>query len=437
MTMTNGGDQTAQLTVLGTGRLPQPEGGPSVSLLEVFPNRFPHRPYVVSMAFPEYTSLCPVTGQPDFGTIVVEFIPDQKCVESKSFKLYMFAYRNHQSFMESITNTILEDFVEALDPMWCRVKGLFCRAARRTCMSSPSITRNLTTRPRPRKSGRPLPTGSAKRPPIHGTSSHARAAHRHRQYVPEDRRSGHRGLVASYTLPTDTQQSGDGLGLQLAYLLGHAGFGTPGTGPGNVALDGCVISSVVPGMNPLVAHACERFLELTPRFAHRDLPIPLENRYERPNEVGADRLVGAFGARRLLPDVRSVVSVDYGTATNFDCVTGNAYLGGLICPGVMSSLGALATRTAQLPRIALTAHADVPIVGRSTVTSLNHGFLFGFASMTEGLYARLTKTLEGPVAFVATGGFAPDVARVVDCFDLVRPDLVLEGLRLLWLESRD
>ena len=75
MTMTNGGDQTAQLTVLGTGRLPQPEGGPSVSLLEVFPNRFPHRPYVVSMAFPEYTSLCPVTGQPDFGTIVVEFIP--------------------------------------------------------------------------------------------------------------------------------------------------------------------------------------------------------------------------------------------------------------------------------------------------------------------------------------------------------------------------
>ena len=63
MTMTNGGDQTAQLTVLGTGRLPQPEGGPSVSLLEVFPNRFPHRPYVVSMAFPEYTSLCPVTGQ--------------------------------------------------------------------------------------------------------------------------------------------------------------------------------------------------------------------------------------------------------------------------------------------------------------------------------------------------------------------------------------
>ena len=116
--------------------------------------------------------------------------------------------------------------------------------------------------------------------------------------------AGIEGLVASYTLPTDTQQSGDGLGLQLAYLLGHAGFGTPGTGPGNVALDGCVISSVVPGMNPLVAHACERFLELTPRFAHRDLPIPLENRYfEAPNiQAVADLLVDT-----ALPDGGSVV----------------------------------------------------------------------------------------------------------------------------------
>ena len=74
--------------------------------------------------------------------------------------------------------------------------------------------------------------------------------------------AGTEGLVASYTLPTDTRQSGDGLGLQLAYLLGHAGFGTPATGPGKVQLDGCVVSSVVPGMNPLVTHACERFLEL-------------------------------------------------------------------------------------------------------------------------------------------------------------------------------
>lgn len=118
-------DQTSALRVLGTGRLTAPEGGPSVILLEAFPNCYPQRPYVISISFPEFTSLCPVTGQPDSGVISVEYIPDKLCVESKSFKLYMFAFRNHQSFMETITNTVLEDLNALLAPCWCRVKGLF------------------------------------------------------------------------------------------------------------------------------------------------------------------------------------------------------------------------------------------------------------------------------------------------------------------------
>ncbi|GAB7023140.1 preQ(1) synthase [Salidesulfovibrio brasiliensis] len=123
---TSSKDQTVHLKTLGQGgqtgyRLDSP--GPDI--LEAFPNNHPDRPYVVSIEFPEYTSLCPVTGQPDFATIVLEYVPDQKIVESKSFKLYMFAYRNHQSFMETITNTMLDDFVAVLDPHWCRVKGLF------------------------------------------------------------------------------------------------------------------------------------------------------------------------------------------------------------------------------------------------------------------------------------------------------------------------
>lgn len=119
------GDDTKNLRLLGTGRMPKIEGGPDISILEYFPNRFPNRPYIISMEFPEFTSLCPVTGQPDFGTIRVEYIPDEFCVESKSFKLYMFAFRNYQSFMETITNTILDDLVNLLKPCWCRVNGLF------------------------------------------------------------------------------------------------------------------------------------------------------------------------------------------------------------------------------------------------------------------------------------------------------------------------
>ncbi len=125
MTITHGGDTTDQLHVLGTGKIPTIQGGPCAQLLETFPNRYPQRPYIVSFAYPEYTSLCPVTGQPDFGTIVVEYIPDMLCVESKSFKMYMFAYRNHQAFMETVANAVLDDMLTALAPLWCRVKGLF------------------------------------------------------------------------------------------------------------------------------------------------------------------------------------------------------------------------------------------------------------------------------------------------------------------------
>ncbi|MDR2726881.1 MAG: preQ(1) synthase [Deltaproteobacteria bacterium] len=98
---------------------------PHADLLESFSNRYPERPYIIRLTFPEFTSLCPVTGQPDFGTIVTDYIPDRLCVESKSYKLYLFAFRDHRSFMETITNTILDDLVTSVDPLWCRVKGLF------------------------------------------------------------------------------------------------------------------------------------------------------------------------------------------------------------------------------------------------------------------------------------------------------------------------
>jgi 7-cyano-7-deazaguanine reductase len=118
-------DQTGHLRVLGSGKLPSPAGPPGPHLLEAFPNNFPQRNYIIRIAYPEFTSLCPVTGQPDFANIVVEYIPDALCVESKSFKLYMTSFRNHNSFMETITNAILNDLCAVLFPRWCRINGIF------------------------------------------------------------------------------------------------------------------------------------------------------------------------------------------------------------------------------------------------------------------------------------------------------------------------
>ncbi|MBQ7608674.1 MAG: NADPH-dependent 7-cyano-7-deazaguanine reductase QueF [Desulfovibrionaceae bacterium] len=118
-------DQIESLTLLKGGHLPEPKNGPEAGLLETFKSCTRKRFYVVTLDFPEFTSLCPVTGQPDFGRIFVEYIPDELCVETKSFKLYMYAYRNHHSFMETMTNTILDDLCSAMHPLWCRVQGLF------------------------------------------------------------------------------------------------------------------------------------------------------------------------------------------------------------------------------------------------------------------------------------------------------------------------
>ncbi|MBO4368864.1 MAG: NADPH-dependent 7-cyano-7-deazaguanine reductase QueF [Desulfovibrio sp.] len=123
--MSRSQDQTNNLSLLAGGHLPDPTEGPSSRLLEVFPNAYPLRSYLICIDFPEFTSLCPVTGQPDFGRIHVAYIPDKLCVESKSFKLYMFAFRRHQSFMETITNTVLDDLCLVMDPCWLRVEGLF------------------------------------------------------------------------------------------------------------------------------------------------------------------------------------------------------------------------------------------------------------------------------------------------------------------------
>jgi len=95
------------------------------TILESFPNPKPDRDYEIKFVFPEFTSVCPVTGQPDFATITVIYIPDKLCVEMKSLKLYYLAYRNKGIFYEGVTNTILDDLVAVLKPRRMTVIGDF------------------------------------------------------------------------------------------------------------------------------------------------------------------------------------------------------------------------------------------------------------------------------------------------------------------------
>jgi 7-cyano-7-deazaguanine reductase len=98
---------------------------PSPAILETFPNPNPGRDYTIRIRVPEFTCLCPKTGQPDFATLHLEYVPDAACVELKSLKLYVWAYRSEGAFHEAVTNRIVDDLVAALAPRFLRLTAEF------------------------------------------------------------------------------------------------------------------------------------------------------------------------------------------------------------------------------------------------------------------------------------------------------------------------
>jgi 7-cyano-7-deazaguanine reductase len=114
----------ASLTLLGRTEASLPKS-PRQAKIETFANPKPARDYTIRLDCPDFTSLCPVTGQPDFAEITIEYIPDKVCIETKSLKLYLASYRNAHSFNEQVINTILDDLVKACRPRRMKIEGKF------------------------------------------------------------------------------------------------------------------------------------------------------------------------------------------------------------------------------------------------------------------------------------------------------------------------
>ena len=164
--------------------------------------------------------------------------------------------------------------------------------------------------------------------------------------------------------------------------------------------------------------------------------VPLAIRTDRPQEVGADRLVNALAAARL--HGTPAVVVDFGTATTLDCVAADgAYVGGAIAPGLELGLEALAARTAKLPRIEL--RTPDRAIGRDTVSAMQSGTIFGYQAMASGFLARVSRELAdaagidpSEVRAILTGGLsAAPWARALEGIDAIDPDLTLKGLAIL------
>ena len=117
-------EKYSELTILVASETRYPES-PDEAKLEIFDNRYSNRDYWITFDCPEFTSRCPITNQPDFGTITIRYIPDRGCIESKSLKLYLFSFRNHATFHEEVVNRILDDIVAACKPRKAIVYGDF------------------------------------------------------------------------------------------------------------------------------------------------------------------------------------------------------------------------------------------------------------------------------------------------------------------------
>lgn len=192
------------------------------------------------------------------------------------------------------------------------------------------------------------------------------------------------------------------------------------------------IGCVVPPLIEIWQEMSERYLGHPPFLARAQdlgLPILLEN----PEEVGVDRVLNALAAWERYR--HSLIIIDYGTATTFDCVSEKGeYLGGAIAPGLLLAAESLFQKTSMLPRVEL-LRPPPKAIGKNTFSALKSGLLFGFAALTDGLVTRLALEFEKKPRVIATGGLAPVMQQICYQIEKVEPFLTLEGLKF-WIEKR-
>ncbi|MDR2945186.1 MAG: type III pantothenate kinase [Candidatus Adiutrix sp.] len=231
-------------------------------------------------------------------------------------------------------------------------------------------------------------------------------------------------LRADWRLSTRRESTLDELGLVIGGLFAAEGFTFE-------QVDGFIIASVVPPMRPALERFGAKYVKLRPIFleAHRQTLMPVF--YDNPTEMGADRIAVSIAAYRRFHT--SLIVVDMGTATTFDCISAKGeHLGGAIAAGLRLSAEALFQKASRLPKLEL---FDLPprAIARNTIASINVGLIYGYMSLVDGLAARIKKEL-GPAKVVATGGLASLIASESEQIEEVLPDLTLEGLKIIYNE---
>jgi len=235
-------------------------------------------------------------------------------------------------------------------------------------------------------------------------------------------------LRRTWRFRTEREKTCDEYSLDIQNALRFAGLET-------TAVAAVILSSVVPPLTPVFLSLSQDLFRSRALVVGPGLKTGMSILYENPLEVGADRIVASVAAfeRHGGP----CIVVDFGTATTFDAVSARGeYLGGAIAPGIQISAEALYLKTAKLPRIEIRKPARA--VGKTTVASMQSGLYFGYVGLVDNIISEIKRELgdEFKVRVVATGGFATQIAPELPAIDALEPDLVLEGLRIIYERNR-
>jgi type III pantothenate kinase len=234
-------------------------------------------------------------------------------------------------------------------------------------------------------------------------------------------------LVEHWRFATVRDMTGDQLATMMVGLLALRGLQLSD-------VEGVVVSSVVPQLVHEYERVARRYLECPLVMVGPGVKTGIPIRTESPHEVGPDRLVNAVAAYERIGS--ACVVVDFGTTINYDIVSeAGELLGAIFTPGVEISIEALAQRTARLPPIDLEPPSE--LIGRTTVSAIRSGIIYGFAGQVDGIVGRLREEMGDDLTTIATGGLANVIAPFCEQIDETDDLLTLTGLRLIWERNQE